>query len=298
MVAHWFVAAPAARSRVGRHARAVRRDGWVIGQAISRFIGRSKAVRPRDGDGMGGEPRDDGAVLQQLAELREQVTLQQQIIESHHALLSTLLLSEEAHPTGTLKLLQDLCLELMSFVHQVCQRHGIGYWLDCGSLLGAIRHGGFIPWDDDLDIAMTRPAYRRFLVALDEEIERLELGESVLPTRLRCGADSARVISGHLQIKCGTAGAMPGMVDVFPYDFVAEASAPRFNARSYRRAVRPYRTGLASPTAAHTFVPHTENGGNMCVIGGDIEVPRAINHVKLGGQEILEALGASARRVP
>lgn len=60
-------------------------------------------------------------------------------------------------------------LEVLEEVANVCQRHSIEWFVDFGSLLGAIRHGGFIPWDDDLDISMTRPNFERFLeVARDE----------------------------------------------------------------------------------------------------------------------------------
>lgn len=59
-------------------------------------------------------------------------------------------------------------LQVLSDVAEVCKRHQITYFADFGTLLGAVRHRGFIPWDDDLDICMKRQDYSRFLAAADE----------------------------------------------------------------------------------------------------------------------------------
>jgi lipopolysaccharide cholinephosphotransferase len=66
--------------------------------------------------------------------------------------------------------IQNVLLELLQEIDQVCQKHGFTYYLYYGTLLGAIRHHGFIPWDDDADIIMPRHDYERFL-----EVARIEL---------------------------------------------------------------------------------------------------------------------------
>ena len=58
--------------------------------------------------------------------------------------------------------LQDKILEIAKYIHDFCEEHNIDYCLMGGSALGAKRHGGFIPWDDDLDIFMTPDNYEKF----------------------------------------------------------------------------------------------------------------------------------------
>lgn len=63
----------------------------------------------------------------------------------------------------TLKEVQQVSLEILKDVHDFCINNDIKYTLFGGTLIGAIRHHGFIPWDDDLDIAFTRPEYEKFI---------------------------------------------------------------------------------------------------------------------------------------
>ena len=63
-------------------------------------------------------------------------------------------------PIEELKLLQR---EILDDIVQFCEEHGLRYFLAYGTLLGALRHKGYIPWDDDIDIHMPRPDYERFL---------------------------------------------------------------------------------------------------------------------------------------
>lgn len=58
---------------------------------------------------------------------------------------------------------KKLLLELLDLIHKYCLENKIIYYLYYGSLIGFIRHNGFIPWDDDIDIAMPREDYENFL---------------------------------------------------------------------------------------------------------------------------------------
>lgn len=59
--------------------------------------------------------------------------------------------------------IQMVSLDILKDVHEFCVGHNIKYTLFSGTLIGAIRHHGFIPWDNDLDIAFTRPEYEKFV---------------------------------------------------------------------------------------------------------------------------------------
>ena len=68
-------------------------------------------------------------------------------------------------------------LEIVAEVDRICRKHDINYWAIDGTLLGAARHNGFIPWDEDMDFCMMRPDYNRFLTLLDELNEPFQLKE-------------------------------------------------------------------------------------------------------------------------
>ena len=66
---------------------------------------------------------------------------------------------------------QKKLVEMFKWLTEFIERHGLTYYVVAGTLLGAVRHEGIIPWDDDIDIAMPRPDYEKLLELLKEPIE-------------------------------------------------------------------------------------------------------------------------------
>lgn len=71
----------------------------------------------------------------------------------------------------TLRKLRAVQIEMLVEVDRICRKCGIHYNIFCGTLLGAVRHGGYIPWDDDADVAFLRPEYEKFRKACEKELD-------------------------------------------------------------------------------------------------------------------------------
>ena len=78
-------------------------------------------------------------------------------------------MSENLNKTN-LRPLWNALLEVYKVFAAICDKHGLRYCADTGTALGAVRHGGFIPWDDDMDIQMPRPDYDKFVEIAPKEL--------------------------------------------------------------------------------------------------------------------------------
>lgn len=71
--------------------------------------------------------------------------------------------------------LKEIQLDILANVDLFCKENKIHYWLDSGTLLGAIRHSGYIPWDDDIDIGMLRKDFDNFISTFNKESSRYKV---------------------------------------------------------------------------------------------------------------------------
>jgi lipopolysaccharide cholinephosphotransferase len=123
----------------------------------------------------------------------------------------------------TVQELRDVQLDILLKIHEFCVENNINYSLSCGTLLGAIRHKGYIPWDDDIDIQLLRDDYNKLMKEFPQvykDVSLYSLERTPGWPRAYAQAFDTRTISvEHLS------GQMPGVgiaIDVFPTDKVPD----------------------------------------------------------------------------
>ena len=131
----------------------------------------------------------------------------------------------------TLRNLQLVELELLQEFDRICRKHGIPYCIIAGTMLGAVRHGGFIPWDDDADVALLRDDYERFRAVCEKELDpaKYYFQDHVVTPGYRWGYGKLRRANTlflrehqeHMPYDQGV------FIDVFPLDAVPESHAGR-----------------------------------------------------------------------
>ena len=129
-----------------------------------------------------------------------------------------------------LRKVQLLELEIAKEIKRICEKNNIKYFMLWGSLLGAVRHGGFIPWDDDMDFGMLRNDYEKFLSVCKKELDSqfflqtwdtdLDYPFAYAKVRLK-GTHFVEKFSENSQMNNGI------FVDIFPLDNVPKSNILR-----------------------------------------------------------------------
>ena len=171
-----------------------------------------------------------------------------------------------------LKKLQATELEILLILRDFCAEHDVLWFLDGGTLLGAVRHGGFIPWDDDVDVGMLRKDYDRFVALAKQDLPD---GFSYHDASNTPGyaAMFGKIYKDGTQFLTDEtleAGCSQGIfVDIFPYDRLAASPEQRrrqlHNARTWqsmaylyhaKTIVVPHRGALGSFEKAGCRIAH------------------------------------------
>lgn len=142
-----------------------------------------------------------------------------------------------------LDLLKQIELEILDAITEACDRLGIAFFLDGGTLLGAARHQGFIPRDDDIDIGMLREDYDLFLERGQEALpagfflQSYKSDPGCIYSFAKVRKDGTKLVE---HVDADTSSHKGVWVDVFPYDWIdaspENSSAKRHQWRRWRKA--------------------------------------------------------------
>ena len=130
----------------------------------------------------------------------------------------------------TTQKLHSCQLLLAAELNRICKKHGIKYFIIAGTLLGAVRHKGFIPWDDDMDFAIMRKDYAKFL-----SVCKTELGDKFILQDMFSDSDYALPVAKLLlkgtsfaERNASETGSQKGIfIDVFPFDSIPDDEKAR-----------------------------------------------------------------------
>ncbi len=126
----------------------------------------------------------------------------------------------------TLQDIKDISLDLMKEFHNFCRKHDIHYSLAYGSLIGAIRHNGFIPWDDDIDVFMPRPDYEKFIkLSSDKPIKENLITAFYDKTKIKINYPYVKILNTDTVVYEKTKSKKEKIniwLDIFPIDGLSE----------------------------------------------------------------------------
>lgn len=182
------------------------------------------------------QPNDEVPELKK--ELEQYKIITDRVLDSYNYLFNNIYLDYDLKTNEVFNNLHLLLLELMEFIGNVCKKYNLEYWLYAGNLLGAVRHGGFIPWDDDADLALIRKDFLVFEEIIQKEIDEHNLSEYVKVSYHFKEINNQKIerfmaIRVYHKMKTLKGKRIIANVDVYPQDFMIE-----YEERAYKQRIR------------------------------------------------------------
>lgn len=139
---------------------------------------------------------------------------------------------------------QEIALDILLYIDKICRKHEIKYSVFYGSLIGIERHGGFIPWDDDIDIVLLRSEYERLMEILEKQDNNYTLLE--FKTRETYRYPFAKLVDSRTSVKTkqlfnGEEKDLGVFVDIFPLDTISDDPKKR---KQHHDIVENYRLNM------------------------------------------------------
>ena len=194
--------------------------------------------------------------------------------------------------------IHHIALEILKDVADFCEKNHLEYFISCGTLLGAVRHGGFIPWDHDIDIDMPRDSYERFLSTY-----HTDKGYQIVSvyTHKHAAFSYAKVTDRNTTRSSDPKRQAPlGVnIDIFPLDsFVSEAQAKAIynKIKPVKQIIASYKkiNELSKPRATFLRLVKNRSVLNFLIRRADQRI--GINQGKRG--DFLSVLGAPSANEP
>lgn len=176
----------------------------------------------------------------ELVEKTEQLKQQN---EAQQRFLSHIFLNYTLEPMPFVKSVKNLSYELLRFVDNVCIKYDLSWWLDYGTLLGAVRHADFIPWDDDLDSGMMRADYNKFVDIIDDEIS--DNGLTNIKTNFKIQHPERKPQYRWIQVKYKIPNVKYSLagLDILPYDYLKDYPREGVSEAFHKSRRKFYRDG-------------------------------------------------------
>ena len=179
---------------------------------------------------------------------------------------------------GRLRILQICATIFLKMFDEICEKHSLEYWVIAGTLLGAVRHNGFIPWDDDIDVGMLRLDIQKLEKIIKEEYPNLRFERSVMVEEYKAYRHCKVLLEGLEFI----------FIDVFIfdiYDISVESLEERielYNEKIYRHVDIYKRKNNINKDGPLTALQKADIDGVLSVFSGEKETLHVVEGISIG----------------